>query len=231
MAGRIARIVQIFEHCWVLECGEHEVLEMTQRMRPDRPVGVVPDQPAHVRLRLVDAEVVQPEPHHLLLKLRRRVDGAEQLFANGAVCRLVALHIELLACLDLVVPLDHGVDGLAPRGELDENLGGVRAARGRSVDLRGDRRGKGLVGAQLPLQIALTAQSMQIRDACGIDAEGDALQPQHVPVTEHGQRRRRGTVCGGRRGCRLACASRTQGPGHRGEDRGGAGQAQARPLA
>ena len=76
-------VVQILQHGGMLERGEHQVLEMAERMRPDRPLLVVADQPAQIGLVLMDAEVIEPEPDHLFLELRRRIDRPQQL-ARGS---------------------------------------------------------------------------------------------------------------------------------------------------
>ena len=69
--GGILVVVQIGQHRRMLERREHQILELPERMRPDRPIGVVGDEPAQIRLRLMHAEVVEPEPHHLFLELSR----------------------------------------------------------------------------------------------------------------------------------------------------------------
>ena len=77
----------------------HQVLKCPNDVRPDRVLLVVADQPAQVRLVLEDAEMVQPEPHHLFLQLRGRIDRAQQVAARGLVGELVAALIQRLARL------------------------------------------------------------------------------------------------------------------------------------
>ena len=97
VSRRILRIVQILQHGRMFQCRHDEVAEMPESMRADRPLAVVPDQPADIGLLLVDAEMVEPEPDHLLFELRRRIDGAQQLTAARLVGGLIALLIERLA--------------------------------------------------------------------------------------------------------------------------------------
>ena len=70
VAGGILGVVQVLQHRRMLERRQHQVAEMPERMRADRVLLVVADQPAQIGLVLMHAEMIEPEPHHLLLQLR-----------------------------------------------------------------------------------------------------------------------------------------------------------------
>ena len=86
----------------MLEGGQYQILEVPERVRTNRVFLVVANQPAQIGLVLMDTEVVEPEPDHLLLQLCRRVDGAQLVAADGLVRQSIAGVIEGLARLLLI---------------------------------------------------------------------------------------------------------------------------------
>jgi len=81
----------------VLQRRHHQIGEGAEYVRADRAFRVVGDQPAPVGLVLMNAEMIQPEPGELLLKLRGRVDRPQDLATRGFVRQRVAAIIQRLA--------------------------------------------------------------------------------------------------------------------------------------
>src|SRR6267143_4582816 len=77
-AGAVARVVEVDEHRRMARGGADEVAKAAERLRPHRALLVVGDQRAQRALELEHAEVVHPEPGHLLLELVRRIERAQE---------------------------------------------------------------------------------------------------------------------------------------------------------
>ena len=114
VADGILGVVEVLEHGRVLECREHQIAKTPERMRADRALRVISEQPALIGLVLVHAEMVEPEPHHLLAQLRRRIQRPQQLQTHRPIGEAVAFFIQRLAGLVLVCALAHRVDRTAP---------------------------------------------------------------------------------------------------------------------
>ena len=71
VAGGILLIVEVLQHRRMLQGCQHQLAEMPEHVRTNRVLLIVADQPAQIALVLMDTEMVEPEPHHLLLQLRR----------------------------------------------------------------------------------------------------------------------------------------------------------------
>jgi hypothetical protein len=121
----ILRIVQILQHGRVLQRRHDEVTEVTERVWPDRPIGIVRQHPAHIGLLLEDTEMVEPEPDHLLFELVGGIDRAQQLTAPRLVSSLIALFVELLPRGLLLRPLRQGVDALLLDGDAHKEVFGI----------------------------------------------------------------------------------------------------------
>src|SRR2546429_5484723 len=77
----------------MLECREHQIAKTPERMRADRALLVISEQPALIGLVLVHAEMVEPEPHHLLAQLRRRIQRPQQLQTHRPIGEAGGLFI------------------------------------------------------------------------------------------------------------------------------------------
>src|SRR5450631_4360281 len=97
MAGRVLRVVEILEHGRMSEGCHDQVAKMSEHARSNRPRLVVRDLPAQIRLALKDAEMIEPEPYHLLAQLIARIDRLEQEAARSLVGEAVAAVVERLA--------------------------------------------------------------------------------------------------------------------------------------
>ena len=62
-------------------CGE-QIAEVPKHVWPDRPILVITNQCANIRLADEHVEMVHPEPGQLFLELIRRVDIAQQRTNN-----------------------------------------------------------------------------------------------------------------------------------------------------
>src|SRR5207302_11330749 len=97
VADGILGVVEVLEHGRVLECREYQIAKTPERMRADRALLVISEQPALIGLVLVHAEMVEPEPHHLLAQLRRRIQRPQQLQTHRPIGEAVAFFIQRLA--------------------------------------------------------------------------------------------------------------------------------------
>ncbi len=165
VAGRILGIVQVLQHGRMFQRRHHQVTEMAEGMRTDRPLAVVRDQVAHVGLLFEDAEVVQPEPHHLFLQLRRGIDGPQQFAAPCFVHQLVALVVERLPRGLLVGPIRKGVDPLLLGHHFHQQLVAVVVADAQLPDFLGHGvRQAAVFGTQLLRQVALATELAILRE-------------------------------------------------------------------
>ncbi len=165
--GRVLVVVQVLQHRRMFESRHHQVLEMPEDVRPDRTLRVVADQPAQIGLVLEHAEMVEPEPDHLLLQLRRGIHRAQQFAANGLIRELVAALVERLARLLLVGPVGQGIDGLVFRVDRGKPFLGVGVRHLESADLCGDRRRQGRVpGVELLLEEYARGRAADSRTRC-----------------------------------------------------------------
>ncbi len=144
-------------------------------------LGVIGDQPAQVRLVLEHAELVQPEPCHLFLQLRRRIDRAQHFDARGLIRELLAVLVERLARGRLGVAVRHRLDALLLRAGLAHQGGRRRPADLQSADGGRDRRRQCVVlSGELFIEKAPAAKLLEARDRGAVDAERDPAQPLHV---------------------------------------------------
>ena len=159
VADGVLAVVEVLQHGRVFKGREHQVTKPAERVRPNRPLLVVGDEPAQVRFVLEDTEVVQPEPHHLFTQLRWRVHRPQQLEADGPIGGLAAFIVEQLARLILVRALGHCGDGLAPLLQLLQSPLRIGLVSFERLDLRGDRRRQlSPCAMQLLLEIAFAPE-------------------------------------------------------------------------
>jgi hypothetical protein len=174
----------------MLERREHQVAEMPQRVGAYRVFLVVPDQPAQLGLLLVHAEMIQPEPDHLLLKLRPGVHRAQQVAPGRFVGEAVAMLVERLARLFPGRIIGQCIDALAFAVDRGDGLHRIDVRDLHALDLRGNRhRQRRVPGAQLRIQEPRAAEPPIGFHAVAVDPETRALEPQDVAA---GQRVRRG---------------------------------------
>jgi hypothetical protein len=89
--GGVLFVIEIADHGRVVQRGRQQVAELAQRVRADRVFLVIADHGAQIGFALVDAEVVHPEPCHLLLQLVGRVQVAQQRAGGGFFGQAVQL--------------------------------------------------------------------------------------------------------------------------------------------
>src|SRR5580704_6887472 len=103
--------------------------------------------------------MIEPEPDHLFLKLRGRINSAQQIAANRFIGELIAAVIERLARRLLVGAVGHEVDLLILSIDISKPLDGIRMGNFECRDLCGYRSGQySLAGMQLPIQKPLAAR-------------------------------------------------------------------------
>ena len=185
-------VIEIVHHRRMLEGRQHQILEMPERVRADRPIGVVGDQPAQIRFALMHAEMVEPEPHHFLLELIGRVGRPQQLAAHRLVGELVAALVERFAGRLSVGPIGHCLVRLALGVDLGDGAHRIQMSDLERRELGGHGRRQALVALQLTVQVTGPTEPVKLLDARAIDAETHPLQPEHVLPRK---RLHRGSFC------------------------------------
>ena len=146
-------VVQVAQHRRVQRRGAQQVTKPAQRVWANGRVFVVTHHGAQVGLVLEHAEVVQPEPSHLLLQLARRVQRAQHM-ARGRLARqpVQLLLVGLLGGFFGIVVFQ-GV-GIAPALLQRKHQGGkgLLAQRQRSNLALYRRRQRGRAFGQLLVQ-------------------------------------------------------------------------------
>jgi hypothetical protein len=145
--GGVGLVVEVAQHRRVQGTRAEQVAKAAERVRA-QSIFVVADHRPQVVLVLMDVEVVEPEPRHLLAQLRRRVHGAQhqaraglaglarQLLLIGLLRQLLLLVVgDGIGRLALVLHLHHqGVHRRARDAQgvdLGLHRGGQRARRAR----------------------------------------------------------------------------------------------------
>ncbi len=123
MSRGILRVVQVLQHRRMGQSCEDQVAEAAESMRSDGVLRVIANQPRIVGLVLEYAEVIQPEPHQLLLQLGGRVNASQQFAASRLVGQTVALLVERLPVGLLDAFIRQRVDALLLRAERRQKLG------------------------------------------------------------------------------------------------------------
>ncbi len=178
VVGRIVRIVEVAEHGRVLQRRLEQVAETAKGVGPDRPVHIVADHRPDVGLVLMDVEMVEPEPGHLLLELIRRIEVAQNLAGRGLFgARRHRLLIGLLRRL-LLIRIGQGVGRLVLGVQVHHQLGHRLAGDRQGVDLRLHRRRQGIVEARMQLvgQPAVGAHGLDLGGAGRGRAPGHAVE-------------------------------------------------------
>ena len=181
----VVHVVEEHQHGRALQRGHHQVLELAQRARADHLFLVVGGEHAHGALVRVDAEVVEPEPHHLFLELVAAIHRMQQLGLRGLLVDVAAV---------LLVRLLRGVLGRAGRrvlelllavAEVRQQFGQWRAHHGKAADLRGHlRRQRVVATGQLLIEEARAAEFAVARQRGAVQAEAVATQPGDVRKTQ-----------------------------------------------
>ncbi len=184
----------------MLERGQYQIAEVAERIGPDRALAVVGDQEFHIAFAREHVEVVEPEPGHLLLQLRRRINRAQQLALRRFEGHFVAEFAARLARLLFRVRVVECVDALLLGDFVGHELCRGRAFDIQPVDLRLDRLRQRVVSArQLLVEKTLAAEFAEARHGRAVEAVGDALEPQRVVATDAlaidaGMRRKRASA-------------------------------------
>ena len=104
---RVLFVVQVAQHGRVKGGRAQQIAKAPQRMRANGAVLVVAHHGANVGLVLENAEMVQPEPSHLLLQLARGVQRAQHMAGGGFTRQPVEfLLVGLLGRFFVVVVLE-----------------------------------------------------------------------------------------------------------------------------
>jgi hypothetical protein len=187
VAGAL-RVVEILEHRGRQRGREDKVGEAPQGVRTYRLLFVLGDRPAHVGLLGEDAEVIHPEPRHLLAQLRRRAQGPQQVPFRGLVDGLVPGLVQRHPGHLLRRFIRKSIDALLLRAHRLRVRCGALAGDGN----RRNRRCKiGWVGrrrVELRVEELLPTQPPVFGGGAAVDPEGDAPEPAQLAP---GQRRRR----------------------------------------
>jgi hypothetical protein len=171
---------------------DQEVTKLAERMGADRVLLVVADQNAQVRLVLMHVEMVEPEPGHALTQLVRRIERLQHRARLRLPHPLVhRLLIDLLRGLLLVGVGDLvGALGLCIERRHDVAKRLVHIPHCLDLRLRRLRQCKTGRRMELLVEPALGAQGLQMRRARGVDAEGEAIEKDHVMRRQIGRIRR-----------------------------------------
>ena len=197
-AGGVLVVVEITQHGRMAQGGLQQVAETPQGPGPDGAVLIVADHGAHVAFVHVHAEMVHPEPGHLLLELIGRIEVAQQRSGDRVLAEVV--HRLLVGRLGggagrgvldlaggLVLAVEaHGQGGqglLGHRQGVDLGLG-----RGRQDVVRGRMK--------LRLQPALGADPGHLVGGRRRGAPGDPVQQRQIVGAQAGRRRGQGRVRG-----------------------------------
>ena len=172
----VAGVVQVMQHGRVAHRGAQQVAKAAQRMGADGAFLIVAHQHTQVALACKHAEVVHPEPGHLLAQLGGRIQRAQhktlgRLLLQRAHVLLPGLERGLAALLGGLC-----LGGLVLRLHARGQLGQGRAGDGHGVDLRlGCARQRGGRGAQLCGQVSRNPLRRQRLRTLGGVAPGHAV--------------------------------------------------------
>ena len=141
-ARSVLGVVQKLQHGRVAHHGPQQIAETPQRMRADGAVFVVAQHGADFALALEHAEVVQPEPGHLLLHLAGRIHGAQQVALGGLARQPVHLLLPGVARGLLGRIVRQRIGGLALLHHVGHQFGGGALRDRHRADLRLHRAGQ-----------------------------------------------------------------------------------------
>ncbi len=194
VAGGVLLVVEVAQHRRMEGGGAQQVAKVPEGVHAQCLILVVADQYAQVALGLVYVEVVEPEPGHLLLQLRRRIQVAQQVagrrFARQAVHFLL---VALLRGFFLRVVGDR-VRVLAALFQVAHQLQHRLPGDGHGADLRLHLGGQGCRRLRAQLLFQITPRS-GLRDALHGGAIGTPGDAAGEPGAVHrGQRRCSGVV-------------------------------------
>ena len=160
-AGAVLVVVQITLHRRMAGHRAQQLAEIAQRIGAQRGFFVIGQQHPHIALVLVDIEVVEPEPAHLLQQLLLAVELAQQLPMPGLAGRQVQRRLIRLA-RQLAFVLGRRLVLIPPQligglGQFDD--GPMLNAQRVDLCLRGRRQGpqRGRIGQQLLFDISSPA--------------------------------------------------------------------------
>ena len=132
----VLHVVQVDQHGRVQGGSAQQVPEAPKRMRADGRVLVVAHHGADVGLVLEHAEMVQPEPGHLLLHLARRVQRPQHVARRRFPCQAGEFLLVRLLGGALFVVILQGIGRPALLLQVEHQPGEGLPAQRQGVDLR-----------------------------------------------------------------------------------------------